>query len=132
MRLKSLVAAVVAIVGLATLSVGSASADGVDKPRKWSKAHHTHHRVHHVRHDRGFKVDPYAWRYSPRGYYPYYGSNYWAKASYVKWRNRAHLNQWNTQPPYFRYYQSWGYPKKTWNHAKWHAVHHGRHHRWHW
>lgn len=131
MRLKSFLAAALAIVGLATASAGTAAADGIHKPLGWHKAHHIHHRVYYPRYVHYYKVDPYAWRYSPRGYYPYYGSHYWAKSSYVKWRNRAHLNDWNTRPPYFRYYKSWGYPKK-WHHRKWHAKHHGYHPRHHW
>jgi hypothetical protein len=131
MRLKFLFAAALAFVGLATVSVGTASADGMERPRSWRKVHHIHHHVYYPRYVHHFKVDPYAWRYSPRGYYPYYGSHYWAPSKYVKWRNREHLNHWITQPPHFRYYQSWGYPRK-WHHRKWHAKHHGYHRRWHW
>jgi len=131
MRLKSLVAAVFAIVGAATMSVGIASADGMSKHRGWGKPQTIKHRVYYPRYVHHYKVDPYAWRYSPRGYYPFYGSNYWTKSSYVKWRNRAHLNDWNTRPPHFRYYQSWGYPKK-WDNAKWHPEHHGPQRRHHW
>jgi len=132
MRLKCFLAAALAILGLATAGAGTAAADGVEKPRSWRKAHHIHHRVYYPRYVHHYKVDPYAWRYSPRGYYPYYGSHYWAKSSYVKWRNRAHLNEWNTRPPYFRYYKSWGYPKRNWHHYEWHAKHHGYHRRHHW
>ncbi len=131
MRLKSLLAAALGLLGLTTMSVGPATADGVEKSRSAVKAH-APHRVYHPRYVHFYKEDPYAWRYSPRGYYPYYGSDYWAKASYVKWRNRAHLNDWITRPPRYRYYKSWGYPKKTWNHRQWHAEHHGRHRPWHW
>ncbi len=132
MKLKTLLAAALALIGLAILSPEPASADGVRKPDGWGKTRHIKHHVYYPRYVHHYKVDPYAWRYSPRGYYPYYGSHYWAKAKYVKWRNREHLNVWNRQPPHFRYYKSWGYPKKHWHHRAWHAKHHGYHHRWHW
>jgi hypothetical protein len=131
MKLKSVLAAAFALIGLAILSPEPASADGTRKPHVGVKTHHIKHRVYYPRYVHHYKVDPYAWRYSPRGYYPYYGSHYWAPAKYVKWRNREHLRHWNTQPPRFRYYQSWGYPKR-WHHHKWHARNHGFHHRWHW
>lgn len=133
MRLKTFLAATVALVGLAITLPQSASADGIRaKPDGRSKARHVTPRVHSARSAYDFDVDPYAWRYSPRGYYPYYGSDYWAKARYIKARNRAHLNVWNTQPPYFHYYKAWSYPKKDWSQAAWHYDNHGFHHRWHW
>ncbi len=132
MRLRSFVAAALALVATVFSLAGTADAFGHrDKPDGWGKTHHVTHWVYRPRYVHHYKVDPYAYRYSPRGYYPYYGSNYWKKASYVKWRNRAHLNHWNTQPPRFRYYKSWGYPRK-WHHRKWHHRHHGYIHRWHW
>lgn len=130
MRLKTLLAAALALVGLA-LAV-PASADGIkEKPDGYGKVRHIKHHVYYPRYVHHYKVDPYAWRYSPRGYYPYYNSGYWGSASYIKWRNREHLNVWNRQPPYYRYYKAWGYPR-DWNNRAWHAEHHGRHHRWHW
>jgi hypothetical protein len=132
MRLKSLFAALVALVTLAFVVPEPAAAFGDRYHSKgWGTTRHITHHVYYPRYTHHFKVDPYAYRYSPRGYYPYYGSHYWTKSSYVKHRNRAHLRVWNMQPPRFRYYKSWGYPRK-WKHAKWHHRHHGRHHRWHW
>lgn len=80
----------------------------------------------------GVCADPYAYQYSPRGYYPWYGSHYWVPARIVHKRKYLHHYVWNTQPPRFRYYPSWGYPSRKWKHREWHARHHGRIHRWHW
>jgi hypothetical protein len=125
MRPKAVSAAVLAFAGLVLVSAVPAAADGTSE----AKARYAHR---YPRHAYAFKVDPYAWNYSPRGYYPYYNSGYWGSASYIKWRNREHLNVWNTQPPYFRYYKAWGYPRRHWDNREWHAEHHGFHHRWHW
>lgn len=131
MRPKTVSAAALALVGLVFALSAPAAADGVkEKPEAKAKAYYGHR--HHAPTAYYFKEDPYAWRYSPRGYYPYYNSGYWGSASYMKWRNREHLNVWNQQPPYFRYYKAWGYPRKNWDQHAWHARHHGRHYRWHW
>jgi hypothetical protein len=132
MRLKCLFAAAIAAVAVALASPVPGHAFGDrDKPHGWGKTRHIHHWVYYPRYVHHYKVDPYAYQYSPRGYYPYYGSAYWQKASYVKWRNRLHYNKWNTEPPRFAYYKSWGYPRH-WHHYAWHKKHHGYHHRWHW
>jgi len=70
-------------------------------------------------------VDPYHWRYSPRGYYPYYANaGYW-HVSYAK--------------PRYRYAPGWGYPGavRNWRasgphvHVRHHHAHHdGRHFNW--
>lgn len=128
MRLKTILAAMAALVGFAWSAPDRAWADGYKTERRHCCAKHRAHypwRYVHLR------EDPYAYQYSPRGYYPYYGSAYWAPAGYIKLRNRVHANVWNEHPPYYEYYKSWGYPKH-WHHRKWHAYHHGRHHRWHW
>jgi hypothetical protein len=132
MRLKSLFAAAVALLALVVAAPSKSEAFG--DHHRWhggSKTHHIHHRVYYPRYVHHYHIDPYHYRYSPRGYYPYYGSAYWAPAKYVKRRNRLHYHVWNAQPPRYRYYKSWGYPRK-WHHRKWHAKHHGYHHRWHW
>jgi hypothetical protein len=130
MRIKSLLTALVAAVALmlATPDVSHAGGDG-HKPHGWNKSRHIKHWVYYPRYIHHYKVDPYAYRYSPRGYYPYYGTSYYAPSGYVKWRKRKHLNAWNGRAP--RYYKSWGYPRK-WHNRKWHRKHHGYHHRWHW
>ncbi|MGE3918995.1 MAG: hypothetical protein AB7F78_25180 [Hyphomicrobiaceae bacterium] len=133
MRLKRLLAAMIALVTCALVSFEPAAADGIDrKPEGWGRTRHIKHHVYYPRYVHHYKVDPYAWRYSPRGYYPYYNAGYWGSASYVKHRNRLHLNVWTQQPPRFRYYKAWGYPRHDWQHGAWHHKHHSFHHRWHW
>lgn len=67
--------------------------------------------------------DPYAYRYEPRGYYPYYKSRYWRPAHKV--RRRAGI-----KAP--KYYPGWGYYSRRWRHREWHARHHGGHPFWQW
>ena len=128
MRPKAVSAAALALVGLVLVSVMPASADGV---KAKSKARHAAHHDYPARYAHHYKVDPYAWYYSPRGYYPYYDAGYWGSASYLKWRNRTRLSEWNTDHPQYRYYKAWGYPR-DWNNRDWHSKEHGRHHLWHW
>ncbi len=132
MRLKSFFAAAVALLALVVTAPSESHAFG-DHHRSHAsgKTHHVHHRLYYPRYVHHYHVDPYHYRYSPRGYYPYYGSHHWAPAKYIKRRNREHYHVWNVQPPRYQYYKSWGYPR-TWHHRKWHAKHHGYHHRWHW
>ena len=130
MRLTALAAAI-ACLGLSLITpAAAADLDRDHRPAGWGRERVVHHWVYRPRYTHVYHVDPYAYQYRPRGYYPYYGSRYWASASVIRKRNRLHYNVWNTQPPRFRYYQSWGYPKR-WNHAKWHREHHGYHRRWH-
>ena len=65
--------------------------------------------------------DPYAYRYEPRGYYPYYGAGYW-KHGFKPARPNF------KRPPY---YAAWGYERR-WHNRSWHRAHHGRHWPWHW
>lgn len=131
MRL-SVLAAVLSLLGLSFAAPAAASDLERDhRPAGWGRARAVHHWVYRPRYVHVIHEDPYSYRYSPRGYYPYYNSGYWASAGYIKARNRLHYNVWNREPPRFRYYKSWGYPK-PWNHHAWHKAHHGRHHRWHW
>jgi hypothetical protein len=69
--------------------------------------------------------DPYAYRYEPRGYYPYYNSGYWKPAHVLRARGRRHY----VHPPY---YAAWGYPDRHYHHRAWHAYHHGRIRHGHW
>ncbi len=59
--------------------------------------------VYHV----DFATDPYAYRYMPRRYYPYYNSGYWRPAAVLRYR-KACCRPYPMLP---RYYQAWGYPK---------------------
>jgi hypothetical protein len=81
-------------------------------------------RYHHV-YVTHTATDPYAYRYAPRGYYPYYNSGYWKSAHKMRCRKRARL----ARPPYYR---SWGYPDAHYHHRAWHAEHHGFIRRGHW
>lgn len=81
-------------------------------------------RYHHV-YAREVYVDPYAYRYEPRGYYPYYNSRYWKPAHVMRKQRRQRY----VLPPY---YQAWGYPDRRYHHRAWHARHHGRIHLGHW
>lgn len=131
MRLKAVFTTALALAGLFLATAVPVAADGMkEKSEARGKVRHPHHN-YYARHVHHYKVDPYAWYYSPRGYYPYYNAGYWGPASYIKWRNRAHLNVWNTQPPHYRYYKAWGYPR-DWHNRHWHHKEHGRHHFWHW
>ena len=67
-------------------------------------------------------VDPYAYSYEPRGYYPYYNSDYWRPAAELRYR-RACCKPVLVLPPY---YQAWGYPKPYSMHRAWYVRH--RHH----
>lgn len=127
MRFNALVAALAAVATIAVSMPNPASADGVSEG--WSKGRKAHRWAYRPRYV--FREDPYAYQYEPRGYYPYYGSAYWSPTAYVRARNRLHYNVWNTQPPLYRYYQSWGYPKR-WNNRAWHEAHDGRVRPWHW
>lgn len=131
MRLKCLLAAAIAFISLMIATPDVQAFGDRDRPDGWNKTRHVNHWVYYPRYQHHYRVDPYAYRYSPRGYYPYYDAGYWAKAGFIKHRNRTHLNSWNAQPPRYRYYKSWGYPRH-WHHREWHAKHHGFIHRWHW
>jgi hypothetical protein len=123
MRLTSLLLALAALVGFTAVPVDRAAADGM-KSKKSSvvREHHKHKYV--------FEPDPYAYRYSPRGYYPYYGSGYWAPPRYVRERAHMHYHHWiDMKPPYFK---AWSYPRKHWDQYGWHDKHHGRIRRHHW
>ena len=124
----SLAAAALAALGAATLTT-SADAHYRRAPAGWGEVREVVHygyypRYHHV-YRTHWATDPYAYRYEPRGYYPYYNSAYWQPAYKVRGRNRAGY----IHPPY---YQAWGYPVRNYNHVEWHYAHHGRHHWGHW
>lgn len=67
--------------------------------------------------------DPYAYRYEPRGYYPYYKSDYWRPGPLVRKRR-------GFKTP--RYYPAWGYYHRRYRHRRWHERHHGGHPFWYW
>lgn len=69
------------------------------------------------------QVDPFAYRYEPKGYYPYYNSRYWRPRHLVKHRRGFRIP---------RYYKAWGATKRGYKHRRWHKAHHGGHRRWDW
>lgn len=134
MRISKWLALAAGIAGLTLASAAPATAFGCHTscpPEGWGKSRVVRHWVYYPRYTHVCNVDPYAYQYSPRGYYPYYNSGYWTSAATARRRARAHYYHWNTQPPRFRYYRYWGGPAR-WNHTEWHRRHHGFHHRWHW
>lgn len=106
MRLRAVFAAMIAAVAIVLVAPQPADAGGLFR-------------------DRAAHGDPYAYRYEPRGYYPYYNSRYWKPAHVMRKKRRKY----HKQAPY---YQAWGYPKRHYNHREWHAKHHGRHWIGHW
>jgi hypothetical protein len=117
-----------AVVGFGAVPIEQAAADGM-KDRKASVVRkHKHKYAYQPQYV--FDVDPYAYRYKPRGYYPYYNSDYWSPGRYVRARQVAHYYHWiQERPPYF---QAWGHPRKHWHNRAWHAHHHGYIRRHHW
>lgn len=53
-----------------------------------------------------YHADPYAYRYRPVGYYPYYNSRYWVPTPALRYR-QACCRPFPALPPYYR---AWGYP----------------------
>jgi hypothetical protein len=129
MRLKSLLALAVAIASLGTVAAPqSASAthwDRPDRPSGWGHVRTVRHWVYYPRHHHVYlhhrHTDPYAYRYSPRGYYPYYNSGYWGPPRIKRFRGHT--------PPY---YAAWGAPRRGYRHVEWHHRHHGGHRHGHW
>jgi hypothetical protein len=82
-------------------------------PRGYGEVQVVHHYGYYPRYrnvyNRDFYTDPYAYRASPRGYYPYYNSGYWRPTAELRYR-RACCRPYSALPPY---YQAWGYPKRV-------------------
>lgn len=112
MRFKSLLAAVVAAATVSLAAASPAAAFHFDRPDQ-SAGRHVYLR--------DGVTDPYAYRYVPRGYYPYYNSAYWRPA-FIR---RAHYRL-----P--KYYEAWGSPKRGYHHVEWHRRHYGGHRRGNW
>jgi hypothetical protein len=128
--MSTLLGLAAAVVGMAlTLTTTPADAGFRRHPAGWgSERTVTHYgyypRYHHVYRTHSV-TDPYAYRYEPRGYYPYYNSGYWKPAHTMRCRKHRHYHQ----PPY---YQAWGYEDRAYHHRAWHARHHGYIRRDHW
>lgn len=116
-------------LGLVSASTAEAGCWRNCAPRGWGHERTVVHygyypRYHHV-YANHYATDPYAYRYEPRGYYPYYNSGYWRPAHEM--RARGHYI-----PEQPAYYAAWGYPDRAYSHHRWHARHHGRHRHHHW
>lgn len=125
MRLKALALALA--ISFLPAAVVPAIANGTTPVKKVHKVKKVYkpHKVHKVRRCCGYKVhvvrqDPYAWYYSPRGYYGYYGSAYWAPTAVVRAKHHAR----------YRYAPAWGYPRVGYGYGCCGRYH--RPHRWHW
>ena len=130
MRSKFFVVALVALAAICTAFTSPASAFGWHRhepPHGWGRTRAVRHWVYYPRYAHHYYVhrrtDPYAYRYEPRGYYPYYGSGYWRPSRRVR-RHRGY------RAP--RYYPAWGHYKRRWRHRRWHNRHHGGHPFWQW
>ncbi len=135
MSIQRAVATFAVALGLSAFVQSPAEAFGDRAPSGWGERRDVHHHVYHphYRHIYHYHpyTDPYAYRYEPRGYYPYYASHYWVPARVLRERKAYRLAH-RHHGPRFKYYQAWGYPKKHWDHKKWHDEHHGRHRHGHW
>ncbi len=122
MRLKSLLAAAAAsaLAGFAMTAPAAAfdlgKWDAFRAPEGYDHSRVIHHWIYkpHYRHQYhlGAKDDPYAYRYAPRKYYPYYGSNYWVPAEQMRNRYRYSFDG-----PKYRYQPSWGQAKHDVGHG---------------
>lgn len=129
MRLKSLLALAVTVASLGVSAVPqSASAffwDRPDNPAGWGRLRTVRHWVYRPNYNHVYLThpvtDPYAYRYSPRGYYPYYNSGYWGPATVKRYSGPL--------PPY---YAAWGANKSRYHHVEWHNRHYGGHRRGDW
>lgn len=128
MRIKTLLSALAVALTFAVAAPQSADAfhwKRHDRPQGWGHARTVRHWVYYPRYRHVYVghryTDPHAYRYAPRGYYPYYNSRYWGRPR-IK-RHRAKL------PPYYR---SWGAPRRRYRHVDWHYYRYGGHRKGHW
>jgi hypothetical protein len=98
------IAAAAALVALATWSgvPGPVAAGGLTNPDGYGLYSPAPRRKHRPR---VYRYDPYSWYHQPRGYYPYYASNYWVPRKNMRYRWRYMY-----YGPKYRYYPAWGYP----------------------
>ena len=129
MRWNCLLAGVSAVAALGLAAVQPAQADGYRAAKGSREYRPAYYPAYYPVQRRPvvsayFITDPYAYRYEPRGYYPYYDSGYWRPicGSNINSVPQAY------QPPYWK---AWGYPK-PWSNRAFHRVYHGRIRAWHW
>lgn len=131
MRSKHLWAGLAVVAGLGLIAAQPAAA-GDRGYRAWDRGHdyrpaHYPARVYAPARPvvaGYFVTDPYAYRYEPRGYYPYYDAGYWRPLC----GGKLNCVPRPYQPPYWK---AWGYPK-PWLNRPFHRVYHGRIYPWHW
>ncbi len=130
-RILAALIAAFAALGLASQQPAEATCRYGCAPAGWGTVRTVQHWGYYPRYNHVYSVhavtDPYAYRYEPRGYYPYYNSGYWRSAREMRIR-RAYRYE-TVQVPY---YQAWGHPDRYYNHRAWHARHHGRIRLGHW
>jgi hypothetical protein len=102
-------ACIAALVGFALIP---ATADaGQRRHRGWGEVQAVQHYGYYPRYAHFYRsdlrTDPYAYRWAPRPYYPYYNSAYWRPTWELQYR-RACCRPVAALPPY---YQAWGYPR---------------------
>jgi hypothetical protein len=109
MRRLALICVAMAAILAGVMSPTSASAFGWDRGDGYS--------------------DPYFYRPSARGYYPYYNSGQWRSAREMRWKRRLARED---RFEYPQYNPVWGHPLDGYDHRAWHRRHHGRHRLGHW
>lgn len=130
MRLRSFLATAAALMAAALVSPPPAEAGWHRSvpPQGWGREQTVRHWAYYPRYSHVYltssTTDRYAYRYEPRGYYPYYNSGYWVPACKYC---RPHYNY---KLP--KYYKAWGSTKRSYEHNQWHNKHHGGHRRGHW
>ena len=135
--IKNLLATLTLAVGLAIAWTGSAEAGGKAggdyPPPGWGQTRDVHHHVYYPRYRHHYQIhpvtDPYAYRYAPRAYYPYYNSHYWAPTHVLAARKHCRLHV--ASPSCYRYHASWGVPRRGHHHRHWHHTTHDGHRRGH-
>jgi hypothetical protein len=133
MRIAKLLTVLALAVGL-LLPNAPAEAFGDRTPDGWGRTRDIHHYVYRPRYRHHYHfhpvTDPYAYRYEPRGYYPYYASHYWVPTRVLVHRKNCRLHP--ASRHCYKYYAAWGYPKRKWRHKAWHYKKYGGHRRSHW
>jgi hypothetical protein len=132
MRKKSLLAVAVAVIAAGLAAPTTADAFGWSRhsePEGWGRLRTIRHWVYYPRYTHvtltHAGTDPYAYRYEPRGYYPFYNSGYWTKASEMRARRRARF----IHPPY---HSAWGSSNWTYEYVDWRYRYHDRRRHGHW
>ena len=111
MKLVAALAAIAALTGLSTPQTAIADGWHGRAPAGYGRTQNVRHWRYTPRYSHIYRVDyvdPYAYRYVPRRYYPYYNSGQWRPLAEVRQRRKNRYNL--VHPPY---YQAWGYPNRN-------------------